>query len=364
MDAVSATWQRGGDRWGARSSTSAPADIAWGRLMTLLTIRLLKAAVFCGMLALAPPVQSAPVCRTDLEITATDRARASELALRAANGLLQGHGEPLYRAMTEAARTATTASGADGLATMIGALAPYSGVHVERIYAVDLTGVENPPNEITCTDKDDRDRDTTLVLQPRTSQFVVLIDARAINNDTVLSFYLVPEGDGLKVVATYWNATTIGGRSSRDLRTLAVAQASRGHLLNAALLYRIAQSTADRGPNITLAWKPILDREIASLPRPSEYDDAGWTIEGLKLQPSAVNVVGIGKELDLIIDRPTTVWPDDKTVDQESRIFITALVKDHPEFSEVFAGVIVRANKPDGTGSFGTVYDFAKGFDR
>ena len=132
------------------------------------------------------------------------------------------------------------------------------------------------------------------------------------------------------------------------------------------MLYQAAEATAGRGPDATPIWKGDLDKDVAAFSPPKELTGAPphvWRAAGRVFSFTGAGIIGVGGNLNLIFERHPDSWPSDTAADAESRQFVTAITSVHPEFSESFRAIVVRAFKPDGTGGIGTVYEFGKGFD-
>jgi hypothetical protein len=228
---------------------------------------------------------------------------------------------------------------------------------------VKTAGGQLPP--MVCGRTMDDPDSLTVSMRPIPRQFHVEIAANSINNGWSIFIWLIPEDGTLKALSFSFNSAAISGKTSRDLQRLAQEQSAQGHAFNAAFLYQAAESTSSRGPNALPAWKQDLDKEIKAFAVPKDL--AGppphmWHVGDQMFDIQGRGVMGIGGDLDLILDRRLATWTDNAAADGDNKNFVSALVKAYPEFGDGFKAIIARAHKPDGTGGFTTVYEFGKGF--
>lgn len=267
--------------------------------------------------------------------------------------------------MSAGALSATAPTALAQVLKFVSLSAPYQSVHVAHTYQIDLKGGRDPLPKMNCgrSLKDPDAVELSMAAIPQ--QFHVEVAAHTINNDWSIFVWLIPDGGALRALSVHFDAAAISGRTSPDLRKLALEQVARGHSVNAALLYRAAEGVAGRGPNAVPIWKHDLDREVSGLQMPLELSGgfAGtWRLANRIFSANDIGVLGVGGDLNLMIVRHTDRWPDDASVDTDNRSFVTTILKDHAELADTFRAIIVRAMKPDGSGGFGTVYEFGKGF--
>jgi hypothetical protein len=320
--------------------------------------------------AVAAPLSAsvyAASCRVDGEIPNAERATADTAALSLVQNLLAGNSTAAFAQMTQPAQAATTASGLSSIEQYLKIGVPYQDVRVAHTYLIGITRVGSgavPP--LHCGKSLNDPEAVILSVAPVPLQFDVEVTAHSRNNDWSAFVTLVPDKSGWKAASFHIAPSAMSGRSARDLGQLARAQLAKGHKLSAGLLYRAAQGLADRGPNAAPVWKQDLNREAAASALPAELQGGPpfrWRMGDQIFDVANASIIGIGGAFSLMIERRTTSWPDNATADRDARSLTTAIVKAHPELSDVFAGVIVRFYKPDGSGGFGTVYEFGKGFD-
>ena len=332
------------------------------------------AALALALLGLAPAVMAQALsmsayktyCTVDKDNPAADRTNPERVALALVRNMTDGFFDGVYRAMSQEARAAYSLEDIAKFGQTIKTMGPYQDIRAAHTYFIELEGSGPSPLPVICgTSLLDPDR-VTLSVKAVPKQFYVEVTARSRNNDWSSFIWLEPEAGTLKVRSISFNQSAISGRTSRDLHALAVAQGAHGNALAAALLYRAAVGTAERGPNASPIWKQDLDKELAAYRWPSEL--AGppphrWKLDGRIFDVENADIIGIEGAMTLIFDRQLDTWPGDEGADADNRKFITPLVQAHPEFGESFKAIIAKAHKPDRSGGFSTAYEFAKGFD-
>jgi hypothetical protein len=325
------------------------------------------AGVLAAFLAGAGSTSAQPAamsCSVDKEVRASARAAPEKVALGLVTALLTGDAPTVFSLLAPEAQASMEAD-LDRRVQAVGAEAPYSDIRVAHTYLIEVKSGADPLPPMICG-KSLTDPDAVmLAMRALPQQFHVEVTARSRNNLWSVFVFLAPQPAGWRVLSFEMHVAGISGRSSQDLRKLALEQTSRGHALNATLLMKAAISSADRGPNVKSIWKQDLESALKKLETPPELSGEPpypWTFDGRTYLVGSLGVVGIGGNLDLMIYRFTEVWPGAAAVDAESRGMIEALIKAHPELKETFPAIVVRALKPDQTGGWATAYEFAKGF--
>jgi hypothetical protein len=305
----------------------------------------------------------AALCNVDDEIAQADRTKAEKAALDLAQNLTSGASEQVYAAISREAQSAIGLNDVIKIAGIVKLSGPFRNIHISHTYQINVKGCgEKLPPMVCFKTEDDPDR-VTLSMRAVPEQFHVEVTVQGVNNDWSLFVWLIPEGDSLKALSFSFNMSAISGRTSRDLQRLAHDQNAKGHSLNAAFLYQAAGATASRGPNANPGWKQDLDKEMAAFVAPKDIAGKQWRVGDQIFYIQNAGVMGIANDLNLILDRRLESWSTDAAADADNRNFVNAIVKAYPELAESFKAIIARAQKPDGTGSFGTVFAFDKGFE-
>jgi len=335
----------------------------------VMTVGVLTAVLLSSFrIATAQTVEMyAASCSVDREIPLVDRADAEDLALYVAQNLVRGNADKVYATLPREARSNIGPDKVAALAQTVNSKGPFENIHVIHTYLIEVKGGGDPLPPMVCGKSFSDPERVAVSMRALPRQFHVEIAAHSRNNDWSIFVWLIPEQGHLKALSLSFNASAISGLTARDLRQLALDQNSRGHALNATLLYRAAEAIAGRGPNATPAWKQDLDKEVAAFIAPREL--AGkppfvWRLDDQVFNIAGVSVMGVDGGLHLVFDRRLDRWESNADADADNRKFVTAITKAYPEFSDSFQSIVARAHKPDGSGGFGTVYQFGKGFDR
>lgn len=326
------------------------------------------AATLFGVLAnagSAAPLVSpvAMTCLVDDEIAPSDRAAPDRVALDLVENFVRGDAASVNAALSPEARTVTPLSELETFARSAASMSPYTDLRVAHTYLIRVTGGRDPLSPMICG-KTLKDPDAVfLTARAIPRQTYVEVVGHTKNNDWSSFVWLAPNGSSWQALAFSFNASATSGRSARDLRDLAIEQEGRGHDLNAAVLARAAEGLSARGPNATPVWRHDLDEQLSSFRIPPELSGPPpftWKLAGETWRVGSVNLLGVGGDLNLQIDRLTDAWPGDNAIDAENHRLLDALVQAHPELKDSFAAILVRAIKPDGSGGWGTVYDWGR----
>jgi hypothetical protein len=306
-------------------------------------------------------------CRVDDEIPQADRSQGEKAALDLAQNALSGNADQVYALMAKEAQTKIGPENIAKLTGIIKATGPFQNVHVAHSYFIEVTGGGDklPPSD--CYKNSDGPERATIAVRPVPRQFHVEVVAHTINNDWSIFVWLAPENDALKVLSFNFATAAISGHDAQDLMRLAREQNAKGHTYSAAFLLQAAGSVSSRGPNAMPFWKSELDKEVKAFVPPKEFTGKPpyqWHVGDQTFELLSGGVIGVGGNLDLVFDRKLASWSDNAATDADNKTFVTAIVKAYPEFSESFRAIIAKAEKPDGTGGFTTVYEFEKGFSQ
>jgi hypothetical protein len=307
------------------------------------------------------------VCRVDDEIPQADRSQAEKVAMDLAQDAMGGNPEEAYTLMAKEAQAKASLENVTKLTSAIKASGPFQNAHVAHSYFIELTGGGDKLPLTDCYKTSDGPERVTVPIRSLPRQFHVEVVAHTINNDWTMFIWLIPEGDSLKALAFTFNTSAISGRTSEDLLRLAREQNAKGHTYNAAFLLQAAEGISSRGPNAMPFWKTGLDNEAKSFVPPKEFTGKPpyqWHIGDQVFELQSGGLIGVGGNLNLVFDRKLMSWSDNAAADADNKAFVNAVVKAYPEFSESFRAIIAKAEKPDGTGGFTTVYEFDKGFSQ
>jgi hypothetical protein len=311
-----------------------------------------------------PSTTNPVLCIADSRINERHRKSLNEYAVTFAEELTNGNSDKIYHSFLSQAQSTISEDGNSKFVSFIHTMAPYSNIHVTHSYELDLSRISNPPHVILCGNA--AEDGVFVKMLPMEKQIHIEVAVHTINGDWSIFVSLVPRDNSFQVLAYSFSPSAISGRTARDLSRLAREQISRGHAINAALLYRAAESISSRGQNIMPNWKTDLDKEVSAFRAPNELNGDPpyrWHLGDRDVALQNVGVIGIGGNLNLMFSRNMDNWVNDQAVDSDNKHFITEIMKYHPELSDSFKSIIVQAHKVGGTAVLGTVYEYGKGFD-
>ena len=309
-------------------------------------------------------LQSKPAkdCLVDNAIPEDQRAAIDATGMSFVQAILQGRAEDAYEIFTSAMKGQLPA---DQFAQMVaGARKSYGavqGLHVAHAYLVtDPAG--GPDKTVTCGAVGLPEEYVTVAVEPVALQAHLLIEGDIAGNSFTFVLWLI-HGQDWQVQNIYLGMTEMIGKSAADLWHMAREQAKRHHSFDAALLYGAADNLAERGPDFALAIRAQLRAEMAELKPPRALQGKTtltWHLGDKTYTILAVGPVGVRQQLYLMINWQTTDWKDDQEVEARSKRLMTDFARVFPEYSEVFAGVIMSAVEKDSGRGYRSFYPVAK----
>lgn len=194
----------------------------------------------------------------------------------------------------------------------------------------------------------------------------VLLTEGLVNASRIFDVWLVQDDGQWRVNGFSANLSTLGGRDGETLWRRAKEQRARGHLFNAAFLYKSAEQTLSRGAFYQLPDWAAFSRDLNTFKPPAELTGQGpysWTLNGrpYAITNTEIDTLDGGKTI-LVIDQPSPVWKDLADADRRNRETIHAFLFSHPEWAETFNAIVVRSAMPGSGQSYGTVYENGKGY--
>jgi hypothetical protein len=117
---------------------------------------------------------------------------------------------------------------------------------------------------------------------------------------------------------------------------------------------------ANRGPFLQLGILPDIMQAIAGLQRPKEMDGMlpfTWQFGESSFKVLNVGPIGVAKKVYREIDHEIAPWAADADADKKNHELISAFAGAHPEYKDVFSGLVVRAHERGGPRGFGTVVE-------
>lgn len=323
--------------------------------------------------ALAAPTTAGPSaptirCNMDELIPAADRADIEALALKAAGLLVSNDPDKLINMLVPSARTAESAAFSQQIAPLISGGEP-KAPNVVHSYMIRLNGAASDEGAI-CGDPTRPLTRVRVATGETERQAYAVVSVPTINNDIGLVMVFQHDDHDWRLFGIHMVILGVSGRSTEDLAKLARAQALAGKRFNASMLYSGALATLDRGPNMSLLMKGDLEEESTAFQRPPELASSlpfAWTFGEKSYLVKAVNIMGLEGGLTLQIQVILSPWTTNEDAVRESRVFVEAFIKDHPEWREVFDHIVLQAISPAGATPagglmYGTVYSRDKGF--
>jgi hypothetical protein len=298
-------------------------------------------------------------CLTDDEVPASERELYEKPAMQFVETIVGDKPEAAYAQFT--AELQARVSAEDSVRTIsqsLQAFRPVTELRIEHSYrdAEDTPG--SGPRMFPCTAVAHGSTDTPqgrvmIAVMPVPLQAYVIIEGKGKNNRVAFAVWLVPREPTWRIGGFAISPATILERTAEDLWTLARQEQQRGHSLNAYLLYVTAAQLADPGLDLKLGIQSEILKEKAALPVPPEL--AGkpsfeWKFPNATYRVARIGPIGAGDAFDLVITHQVAQADDDQDLDRQNRTLIKAFKDAHPEYAQVFDGIVVRAVRPDGRG--------------
>ncbi len=317
--------------------------------VVLLTLGLFSTSLAQGL--------SRTSCGEDNHISAAQRQAIDAAALHFVRTLLGSNPWAAYNLMSTDGRQKVP--NAHTLQQAATALEHFKPKHIKVQHTYDIHILGSSPGRVVCaTDLSKSEGWVSVVAANVPEQAYVVLSAQAINNQFAYTIWLVPESGVWKVQRFHSNIATLGSETSDQLWKRARAQKAKGHDFNAALLYVAALQTASRGPNFQMGIDNPIAEEMSQLPLPPEIKGRPpyhWKSPGMTFQVLSFGPIAVGGKIYVIIRYISPVWSSDSQVNGWNKKLI-AYVKTHfPEYSDVFAGIVVRAHEKGTRQVFGTV---------
>jgi hypothetical protein len=241
---------------------------------------------------------------------------------------------------------------------------PYEGLKLEHVYQpLPLEG----ETRVACGALGAM-KEVSLAALPEATQIHALFTAATRNNDWALTAWLTQEDGAWRVHGFDVAISSIVGFDAAELFAQAEAQAKKGHVLNAHMLYTAAKATAGRGPYLGFGVAKEIEAAHARLAAPAELKGKPpftWVFDGVTFTLEQVNLAGIDKRLGLVFLHRDPAWDGEDTgkAERRNKRLIDAFVKAHPEYQETFGFLVARILAPGKDSGWGTVFDSAKGYD-
>jgi len=329
-------------------------------LITFLVF--LAAAVLPFNQALAaPPQATAPFvssCATDGEISVEDRATLDQAAMQFVQSLLGSNPTAAYSSFTADAKQTVSLENFTAMVQQgIQPMAPYTDLHVAHTYLAKVTG-GTQEQRVVCGNLSSPEGWVAVTAKPGPQQAHVIVESQTRNNTWAFVIWLLWEQGHWHV--QYFQATIVAmvGKSAQDLLAMARTQQQRHHNFNASALYATALQLAGRGPNLQLGFEPDIQKEMTQLQVPREIQGQPpftWQFGNSYFKVLTVGPIGVGGNIYLNIEQQVAQWTNNNDAERENQELIAAFKKAYPEYSDVFAGLVVAAREAGGTRGYRTV---------
>ncbi len=297
-------------------------------------------------------------CLENEKIDPRKRSAVEDAALRFTRASLSNDANSAYdQFTTEVKQNLTREQFEASLRQILLPLGSLKDVKAQHTYLLDLIGTS--PQRIVCGNDISRPQGWVAVAAKDVpEQAHVLVGAQALNNAWVFALWLIPEHGQWRVQSFYANAATLADKSGEDVWLLARAEKDKGHFLNAAILYTAAASLAFRGPNFQLGILPTIQEEMQQLSVAEDLKGQPpflWKGSGRSFKVLQLGPISIGGKTYLVIDHEVEPWKNDEQVEGWSRELMRYFVARFPEYSEIFAGLVIRGRERGSNRLFGTV---------
>jgi hypothetical protein len=331
--------------------------------IALSAATVLSAMTMHGAKAQSPLTVTAGSCSTDDEVTASDRALYETPAMQFVEALLGDKPEAAYSQLADQLRAKLPVD--DFLRSVnqgVRPFRPFEGLHIQHSYRVSEITLGSSATAVACSEAAHGDLNSPegrviMAALPAPLQAHVIIEGTTKNNRWAFVLWLSPSQQSWRINAFHILPITILDRSATDLWNLARQEGQRGHVLNSYLLYTSAAQLAFRGPNLQFGIQPEIEKEMGSLEIPLELKGEApyeWKFPDNTYHVIAIGPLGVGGEFVLRIAHKVAQTGDQHELERQNRALIKAFRDAHPEYRQIFDGLVAQAVMPDGSG-FGTV---------
>jgi hypothetical protein len=328
-----------------------------GKLATIIMLVLSGGIV--DLPAVAQPTMA--TCATGDEIPADKRATIEQTSLRFVQALVSFNAEAAYTELSSGAKQAVSRDKVAALiAQIIQPIAPFSAVRVAQIHLVKVVA-SAPTARVVCGSSARPEDWVSVAAKPVAEQAHVLVEAQTRNNGWTFALWLTPEQDW-RVDSFTVVPSSMVGKTAHDLWDLARSEQQSKRSFNAAILYTTASQLASRGPNFQLGITSEIQKDMQKLQSPSKLQGQApftWKFGDHEYNILNVGPIGVGGKIYLALTQEAAPWGADQEADQHNRALIADFARAVPEYTNVFAGLVVGAKERGGNRLFRTVDETA-----
>jgi hypothetical protein len=299
-------------------------------------------------------------CKADDEIPAVARESANQFAMQFVQDALGPNLQNAYASFSADAKTNISYENFVSIFEQaVQPMAPFTDLHVTHTYFPKVTGGDQP-RQVVCGNLSSTNSWVAVTAKPGPSQAHIVMEAQTRNNTWAFISWLVSENGSWKVEYIQSAAIAMVGKTAKDLRAEAAREEKKNHNFNAFVLYVTALQFSYRGPHLQLGTQQDIQKEIEQVRAQVPHEFQGRPPFHWQFGPSSFTIlkfgpIGVSGKIYLQIDHQMEPWTDDKQADQRNHELISAFANAHPEYKDVFAGMVVRAHEQNGNRGFGTV---------
>lgn len=301
-------------------------------------------------------------CLTDDEVPTDERELYEKPAMQFVEALFGDKSEAYSQLSDELRRKLSANDFVRAMNQIVGQVRPLANLHLEHSYRESQLTLGSGRSDVPCSAVAHGDVNTPegrvmIAVLPVPLQAHVIIEGKARNNRWAFVLWLFPHEPTWQIAGFHILPITILNRTATDIWNLARQEQQRGHSLNSYLLYVSAAQLAYRGPDLQLGIQSEILKEMSAVAAPPELKGEPpfeWKFSGDTYHVIFIGPIGVGDAFDLRIAHKVAQTDDNQELERQNRTFIKAFEDAHPDYAQVFDGLVIQAVMPNGKG-FGTV---------
>jgi len=319
----------------------------------------LSAALFIPLLICGPPrAQFMSSCAQNDKIEPAKRQAIEAAATGFSSSVVTQRPDSAYDMFTaEAKRDISRQEFQAAVQQMAQVFGELTGANVRDVYLVKVVGIVPP--RVVCGDDISRPQGWVAVsVRDVSEQAHVIVETKAVNNTLALTLWLTIEDGQWRVYYFQWNVTTLADKSVEDIWLLARRENDKDHAFNSWVLLATAAQLSFRGPHFQLGLQQAIQEDSRRFAPPAELQGQvpyEWKSKNRVFRILQVGPIAVGGKVYLLIAHETEPWSKDEQAEQWNQELIEFFSGRFPEYSDVFAGLVVRAHERGGGRGFGTV---------
>jgi hypothetical protein len=325
--------------------------------VVIIRLFVLVTALAAGSLPAYSQLPPFYTCSQDGNISAPQRKAIESTATEFLQKLLGPGPEYARKMMSKAGGENVTGEQLKSLADMISQQMKPQNISLQHTYFIKLMG-KSPGRAVCARDLTKPDGWESLQTADVSEQAHVLISGDTINNHLAFTVWLVREQNSWAIQSFSVNVATLADKDAMKLWQFAQEQHKLGHNFNASLYYAAATQVADRGPYFQMGIVQTISEDASTLTLPTEIKGPPpflWKSTEKTYKVLQVGPMAIGGKIYLLLHHEVSPWQSNEQVDAWNRDFIRYIKQRFPEYSDAFAGIVIRALERGTTRGFGTV---------